>query len=292
MPELAKGMYLGVEFQAMNTQIAAIGRTYTPLTYWQRAIIQQFVSLEKSASRFLKDSELSQLNCQPLGTPLKVTLSFFHLLRYAWKLAIQTNFKFQPFVGSALQQNGYDRSFELLNRPLRASSEHVILYEDIPRAPDDLPTVPNDLSIAANNPSALEFDEESRTVRKNCSLDLDLGGVGKGWTVDRAVSIMRDTFHLTAGMVDAGGDLQVWSDGAPWCIGIQDPENEEKEVLQLWVKNAGIATSNMLFRRWEREGQHYHHIIDGHSLTCAHSDIVQVTVVAPTIADQPMRRPK
>lgn len=56
-------------------------------------------------------------------------------------------------------------------------------------------------------------------------------------------------------------------------------------MIQLWVKTAGIATSNVLFRRWERKGQHYHHIIDGHSLTCARSDIVQATVVAPTTAE-------
>lgn len=223
MPDLVKGIYSGVEFQAMNTRIAAIGKTDTPLAYWQRTIIQQFVSLEKYASRFQKDSELTQLNRQPLGTPLKVTMPFFLLLRYAWSLAIRTNYKFQPFVGTALRQSGYDRSFELLDRVVHASSEHIHCGV--------IPPVSDVLPIAANDPYALEFHEESRTIRKNCPLDLDLGGVGKGWTVDRAASIMRDTFHISAGMVDAGGDLQVWSDGAPWCIGIQDPENEERKSV-------------------------------------------------------------
>lgn len=259
--------YPGVKFQAMNTQIAAIGKTETQLAYWQRPIVQQFASLEQSASRFLADSELTRLNDHPIGQPFKATIPFFRLLQYAWELAVLTDFRFQPFVGSALRDIGYDRSFELLSR-------HITHTE--PVRMNHLPVIDSGM---------LEFNEQNWTIRKHSPLALDLGGIGKGWAVDQAASLMRDTFQIQSGLVDAGGDIQTWSDHDPWCIGIQHPEDENEEILQIWVNNAGIATSNVLFRSWERDGYRYHHIIDGHSFKSAQSDIIQATVIAPTTAE-------
>lgn len=253
--------YPGVEFRAMNSLIAAIGKTDTPLPYWQRPVVQWFAEMEKKASRFLPDSDLSRLNRTPAGQPMAMSQSVFRLLRNAWDYAARTDYMFQPFFGGNLQKLGYDRSFELLHTSL-PSSEHPGII----------------MPVAASD--ALTFNEDGFMVTRHLTSQLDLGGIGKGWSTDRAASLMRREFGVSAGMVDAGGDLYVWSDEDPWCIGIQNPYNEEEELLQLWVMEAGIATSNVLHRRWMQGERIRHHILDGRTGLPAESDVVQATVLA------------
>ncbi|MEB3102193.1 FAD:protein FMN transferase [Ferviditalea candida] len=267
MKQSAKGeRYPGIEFRAMNSLMAVIGRTDTPLPYWQRPVIRWFEEVEQKASRFRPDSDLSRLNRWAPGEPCQVSPTLYRLLRKAWQLAVDTDYLFQPFVGSALKRLGYDRSFEEVlgagSSPganfVGEGSFHPIMEED-----------------------ALQFDETAFTVTRRSEAELDLGGVGKGWSADGAASFMRREFGITSGLVDAGGDLRVWSDEDPWCIGIEHPEDEETEILQLWINDAGVATSNVLHRRWKQGGLIRHHILDGRTGLPAQSDVIQATVLAP-----------
>lgn len=270
--------YLGVKFRAMNTEMAAIGRKEGPLPYWQRPVIGMFSAVEQAASRFRVDSGLTHLNRVSVGEAVPASLILYELLQRSWQLAAATNYLFQPYIGNVMRQMGYDRSFELLEY-MQGTKCDVATPTDLNFA-QDIPTLPIDME-QVSDPNALTFDGKLQTVTRHVDRELDLGGIGKGWTADRASALMRGTFEVNAGMVDAGGDLVVWTEGDPWCIGIQDPHDEEKEVLQLWVKKAGIATSNIRHRRWIYDNQEFHHIVNGRTGLTAASDVVQATVLAP-----------
>ncbi|MEX1030320.1 MAG: FAD:protein FMN transferase [Paenibacillaceae bacterium] len=99
------------------------------------------------------------------------------------------------------------------------------------------------------------------------------------------IGIMRGMFGVTSGIVDAGGDMSVWSDIKPWVIGIQDPYNEDEIVARLLVRNAGIATSNTSYRSWSMGDVQYHHILHGHTGNSAESDIIQATAFASSATE-------
>ncbi|MEX2459728.1 MAG: FAD:protein FMN transferase [Paenibacillaceae bacterium] len=254
----------------MNTAITAIGYSDEPLPYWQRPVTGLFADVERTASRFLVNSGLSRLNRALRDQPVSVPPLLMELLQRAWEMAGATDYLFQPFIGTLMKRLGYDCSFEQLDKELAwIGSTDAEIYPN------------SEKHRMVTDAAALSFDRPSYTVTRRITEELDLGGIGKGWTVGRAAALMRDQFHVTSGLVDAGGDIAVWSDEEPWCIGIQDPEDEEKEVLQLWVKEAGIATSNVLHRRWKQSGREFHHIVDVRTGLPAESDVIQATVLAP-----------
>ncbi|WP_342431510.1 hypothetical protein [Neobacillus sp. FSL H8-0543] len=56
--------------------------------------------------------------------------------------------------------------------------------------------------------------------------------------------------HSKYGIVDGGGDMAMWSNGdKTWKIGVMDPFDEEKHI-GFFIKNGGIATSNIIYRSW------------------------------------------
>ena len=259
-----------IRFQAMGTVILAAGRDEGLQPYWMLPLCRFFESVEQMASRFLPDSELSRFNRSPLFHPVKLSPRLYEMVRLAWSWSARTEGLFQPFVGSDLCRLGYDRSFEHLKKVDRDQPLHKA---------DHIRAVGRDLS------HALILNDAEQTAVRNTPLHLDLGGIGKGWTVDRAAGMMQESFHVTRGFIDAGGDMRVWSDGEPWLIGIQSPFEEEEELLQLVLRDGAVATSNVLHRRWEHEGKLAHHIVNGRTGLPAETDIVQATVLGRSAAE-------
>ncbi|MGZ9585174.1 FAD:protein FMN transferase [Paenibacillus marinisediminis] len=257
-------------FRAMNTNVHVTVEDVPAFTDWEYKVHNLFLEIEEIASRFKVNSELSRWNASPIGKPYLLTKQFYNLLAYAWECAVQTDFKFNPLVGTVLNEMGYDRSFEKLER----------VKQEIDRT-YPLETTPMEDMVGLH---ALSFLSDQQMVTKHKQVIVDLGGIGKGWTVDLAYRLLRDELQFQAGAIDAGGDIRVWSDGEPWQVGIQHPTNEEQELIQLWVKQGGIATSNVMYRRWIHLEHVYHHIIDGQTLQAANTDVVQATVLAPSTA--------
>ncbi len=109
---------------------------------------------------------------------------------------------------------------------------------------------------------------------------IDLGGIGKGWAVDRLASILG-----TPSMANGGGDI--FAAGCPpaddaWRVGVADPYHPDDDLLVLSVRDRGVATSSSLKRRWQADGLVLHHLIDPRTGRPSDSDAIQVTVVAPS----------
>jgi thiamine biosynthesis lipoprotein len=120
-------------------------------------------------------------------------------------------------------------------------------------------------------------------------MKLGLGGIAKGYAVDRAAAILRQA-GLTNFMVQAGGDLYVAGakDDKPWLVGIKDPRAPRRDAYFAVapIRDHAFSTAGDYERSFVLDGRRYHHIIDPHTgwpATASRS----VTIFAPTalIAD-------
>ena len=109
---------------------------------------------------------------------------------------------------------------------------------------------------------------------------IDLGGIAKGYAVDRCIELLADA-GISQASVAAGGDSRILGDrgGEPWTVGIQDPRQEEMAVLLPLVDTA-VSTSGDYERFFEEDGVRYHHILDPRTGDSAR-DSWSVTILGP-----------
>jgi thiamine biosynthesis lipoprotein len=112
---------------------------------------------------------------------------------------------------------------------------------------------------------------------------INLGGIAKGYAVDRAVAVLRRAGFPDA-IVQAGGDLMCSGskNGAPWVTGIRDPRGGRADVFaKMMLTNHAFSTAGDYERYFILDGKRYHHIIDpktGYPATRSRS----VTIYAPS----------
>jgi thiamine biosynthesis lipoprotein len=127
-------------------------------------------------------------------------------------------------------------------------------------------------------------DAKARTVKlRRAGMRLGLGGIAKGYAVDRCAAVLRGE-GLTDFMVQAGGDLFVsGSKGeAPWRVGIRDPRGPANQTIGFMpIRDHAFSTAGDYERSFILDGKRYHHIIDpktGYPATASR----EVTIFAPT----------
>lgn len=207
-------------------------------------------TLESRLSRFSPGSDLSLLN------RLRVTTSstLAAVVREALRLAAATGGAFDATLGAELAALGYDRSFDdLAPRTAGAALE---------------PT-----SDRVAPPTRVFVDGDRVTLEGPGALDL--GGIAKGWTVDRVLSLLVSRGASSA-LVDGGGDLR--GHGTAWPIGVGDDLAVSSSV-------GAIATSSTRSRRWrDARGVERHHILDARTRLPSESALDTATVIAPDTA--------
>jgi FAD:protein FMN transferase len=152
--------------------------------------------------------------------------------------------------------------------------------EDTPRIPDRAAIRE---ALDGIGPGALTLS--GQLVRKRApSLMVDLGGIAKGYIVDRAAQLLRD-LGVSYGAVNAGGDMMLIGQPPerPWRIGIQDPRAKGSVVATVQVSNRAVVTSGDYERFFLRDGQRYHHIFDPKSGIPARL-CQSVTVITDSVA--------
>jgi len=92
---------------------------------------------------------------------------------------------------------------------------------------------------------------------------LAVGGIAKGYAVDRAMEILRGK-NLSAALINAGGDLYCLGtkNGNPWRVGIQEPRNTNGLAEVLQMRESAVATSGDYQRYYMENGVRYHHILN------------------------------
>jgi thiamine biosynthesis lipoprotein len=198
-------------------------------------------NLEKVASRFRVDSEISRLQSAG-GRDVVVSADLLALLEVALRAAQVTDGAVDPTVGGAMNRLGYDRDF----------SEIV---GGVTGAMPDRAPVPGWKTI--------ELDIPTRTVRIPAHTQLDLGATAKAWAADRVAD--RVVGLLGGGvLVSLGGDVAVA--GAPppdgFRIGLSDAAGGPATGGSVAISSGGLATSGIAVRQWRFGGRQVHHIID------------------------------
>ncbi|UCD84069.1 MAG: FAD:protein FMN transferase [Deltaproteobacteria bacterium] len=92
---------------------------------------------------------------------------------------------------------------------------------------------------------------------------IGLGGIAKGYAVDRAIQVLQQE-GIQDAIVNAGGDLRVIGekDGQPWRVGIQDPREKDKLLGVLEITDTSFASSGDYERYFIKDGVRYHHILN------------------------------
>jgi len=218
-----------------------------------RAVEEEFERLEAMLSRFRPDSELSQLNRDGriLAPP-----DLERVVGLALEAREDTAGRFDPTVFDALTQAGYDRSFEQVEPDAAAD------------AADD---AADDGRQVARCGGRVTIDPATGLIEIEPGFHIDLGGIGKGYAVDRAIEILAVVGPC---LVNAGGDLAVRGD-KPWPVGVEDGPTLE-------LTRGAIATSGRDRRHWRRGDEERHHLIDPATGRPAQTDLLRVTVVAST----------
>lgn len=129
----------------------------------------------------------------------------------------------------------------------------------------------------------VEFPTGNTVRLKQEGMQLDVGGIGKGFAADKAINLLKKN-GITAALVDMGGDITV-SDAPPnkdfWVLAFSYFDKNGEEVFQkLKLKNQAVATSGDLYQYALIDGKRYSHIIDPGS-GMALSNNIQVTAIAP-----------
>jgi thiamine biosynthesis lipoprotein len=112
-------------------------------------------------------------------------------------------------------------------------------------------------------------------------MQLDFGGVAKGWAAHQASKRLAAD---GAALVSAGGDIAIsaaGADGQLWPVAIDDPFRPGEFIQTLMLGKCGVATSGTDYRRWKQGGRWSHHLIDPRTGQPAQTDVVTVTVIAP-----------
>lgn len=130
----------------------------------------------------------------------------------------------------------------------------------------------------------VKVDLEKSRVSLPAGTRLGLGGIAKGYGVDRAMAVLLE-HGITDGIVNAGGDLKALGTkfGEPWRIAITHPRKGNKPVAVVPLSNVCLVTSGDYERFFMVEGKRYHHILDPRTGRPA-TGCISATVLAPDAA--------
>jgi len=156
---------------------------------------------------------------------------------------------------------------------------------DFKRDPPELPTQ-DDVAAFLERVGwrRVEVDLAASTIELEEGMRIGLGGIAKGYGVDRAMTVLLE-HGIEHGVVDAGGDLKALGRkfGEPWEIAIKHPRERERVIALLPVSNTCVVTSGDYERFFELEGRRYHHILDPRTGFPSRG-CISATVVAPDAA--------
>lgn len=209
-------------------------------------------------STYKPDSELSRLNANGARTPFVLSPELFGLIKESTDYSRMSDGAFDVTYASV----GFLYDYRSHRRPNTAAIRRALPGVDYRH---------------------LQFDAPRHAVRfERAGMRVDLGGIAKGYAVDRAMAILVKA-GVTHAMVNAGGDTLLKGDrlGKPWVVGIRDPNKRDGVALRLPLADTAISTSGDYERYFDEGGIRYHHIIDPKTGDSARV-LRSATVLAPT----------
>jgi len=199
--------------------------------------------IDRLMSHYQPDSPLSRLNREADKGPVPVEAELFAFIAESLRYSHESGGAFDITVGPLMKTWGFFRGegrlpsdAEIAGVRQRIGYRHVVL------------------------------DPVAKTIRfDRPGMELDLGGIAKGYAVDRAVAVLR-RHSVPAALVSAGGSTVYGLGGPPgqraWDVTIQDPVDSRKTALTVPLKNRALSVSGSDEKSFEVGGVRYSHIMD------------------------------
>jgi thiamine biosynthesis lipoprotein len=229
-------------------------------------------------SRFIDDSELSQLNADPRET-VPVSAVMLRIVESALDGARRTGGLVDPTLIGALEAAGYRRSRRATGAPAAIALADALALAPRRRA-------------AAPHPDArwheVRVDARARTVTRPPGLRLDLGGIAKGVFGDILAGALGGHACFA---IDAAGDVRFGGHaGLPRAVRVASPFDEAATLHDFTLTRGAAATSGIGRRAWVQEAagpaeprlRAAHHLLDPATGRPAFTGLIQVTALAPT----------
>ncbi|MEO0574584.1 MAG: FAD:protein FMN transferase [Pseudomonadota bacterium] len=222
-----------------------------------RAAIDEIARIERLMSTYMPDSKMSAINREAFARPVPAGRELFGLIRKAISVSELTGGRFDITYDSV----GKHYDFREGKKP-----DAITIEQELPRIDYRL--------------IKLDMGEETVSFARE-GVRINLGGIAKGYAVERAVAVLRERGVLYAS-VSAGGDSRLLGDrrGQPWLVGIQDPRNEESLAVRLPLSDEAVSTSGDYERYFDDGNVRYHHIISPVTGDSAR-EVQSVTIVGP-----------
>lgn len=148
------------------------------------------------------------------------------------------------------------------------------------------PVVPSDVklreALTRVDWTRVAFDDQRSTVTLPEGFRVGLGGIAKGYGVDRAMRVLQ-AHGIAHAVVNAGGDLKVLGEDTdgPWEVALKHPRDRDRVMAVMRFSNAAVVTSGDYERFFELDGKRYHHILDPRTGLPA-TGCMSATVSAPS----------
>lgn len=220
-------------------------------------VMAEMEHINKTMSPYIKTSELYQINLLAAKHPVKISQELFDLIKRSFYFSEISHGAFDITFASIGYRYDYRKHIKPSDAEIKASLKEI-------------------------NYRHIVLDDKNRTVFFDMpGVRIDLGGIAKGFAVDKSIERLQRC-GIKDAMVTAGGDSRIIGDhdGRPWMIGIKDPRNKKDSVVAIPLANTAISTSGDYERYFIKNGVRYHHILNprtGKSVRSTRS----VTIIAP-----------
>lgn len=244
--------------------IAEVGVVHRDQRYAQGAIdaaIAELRSVESTMTRFRDDSDVGRANLQAARGPVALGSATAGVLAASLAWAERSDGAFDPTIGGAV------RLWDVANRHAPPSDT------DVRRLADR--GLYRSLELGRHNGQDVVLFHEPEIA-------LDLGGIAKGYGVDRAVAVLRE-WGVTDALVNLGGDLYAMGRSATddeWDVGVRDPDDPNALAARFSISDHAVATSGDYHQYFEHGGQRYHHLLDPSTGAPRRARVRSLTVTA------------
>lgn len=226
--------------------VVAYGRDQTFLAEVVSQVFDEIDQLDRQMSNYKPESELSAINRDAAQRPVTVSPELFGLLEYSLRASRESGGDFDITVGPLMKLWGFFRGEgRLPGAPEIIAVQERIGYQHV------------------------QLDAERRTIRFDApGVELDLGGIAKGYAVDRAADIMRND-GVAAALISSGGS-SIYALGSPpgergWKVTVRDPFHADQPANVLRLQNFALSTSGNYEKFFKINGKIYCHIMDPHT---------------------------
>ncbi|HEX4946428.1 MAG TPA: FAD:protein FMN transferase [Blastocatellia bacterium] len=218
--------------------------------------------IDRLMSHYKPNSPLSQLNREAAKRPVKTDPELFHFIAECLLYSQASNGAFDITVGPLMKAWGFFRGEG--------------------RMPSELEVQAVRKKIGWQH---LRLSAEAQTIQFDCEgVELDLGGIAKGYAVDQAIKILK-RHNLTRALISAGGST-IYALGSPpgsdaWDIELQDPLDARKIAMTVRLQDQSLSVSGRAEKFFELNGKRYSHIMNPRTGRPV-MNVLSVAVIAPT----------